>query len=97
MDLALNTRDNCGGTLDAEMGRRGPAAWRERPHLWPRAWQTDGSFGVVAHATRPLLAPAPAVAHQAGRHGTPPDDDSLQPARGQRLTPCSRVEELARG
>jgi hypothetical protein len=38
----------------------------ERPHLWPRAWQAAGSFGVVAHATIPVLAPAPAVAHQVG-------------------------------
>jgi hypothetical protein len=62
---------------------RGPSAWRERPHPWPRAWPAERSFWVVANATGLLLAAAPAVAPAAG--GT---------QRRPRTTGCNVSDDL---
>jgi hypothetical protein len=40
--------------------------WRERPRRWPRAWQANRLFRVVAHATGWCWRPLQQWRHQAG-------------------------------
>ncbi len=67
-----------------QYGRRGPSAWRERPHPWPRAWQADRSFSGGRSRHGSVLAPAPSVAPTGGRHRTPP--------RRRQVATCARLD-----